>query len=183
MSNRLYRNQVKLLLSVLPIIAEYKYLALYGGTAINLFIRNLPRLSVDIDLTYTEIQEWEPSLAKINELLGKFRARILDIIPNTSARHDQKSCKLFVSNTHAQIKIEVNKVKRGLLGNARLLGLCEKAQDDFDTYCEIPVMPLGQLYGSKLCAALDRQHPRDLFDTKYILEDEGFSDEIKPDFC
>lgn len=50
--NDKYNHQVRLLLAVLPEIAKEHCFALHGGTAINLFIRNMPRLSVDIDLTY-----------------------------------------------------------------------------------------------------------------------------------
>lgn len=42
----------------------------------------------------------------------------------------------------------------------------------------IQSVPLGQLYGGKICASLDRQHPRDLFDIKYLLENEGLSREV-----
>ncbi len=47
----IYRKQVELLVRTIPNVAEEKCFALKGGTAINLFIRNMPRLSVDIDLT------------------------------------------------------------------------------------------------------------------------------------
>ena len=60
--------------------------------------------------------------------------------------------------------------------------LCDKTQEDFDTFCSINVVSLAQLYGGKICAALDRQHPRDFFDVKYLLENEGYSDEIKRGF-
>jgi predicted nucleotidyltransferase component of viral defense system len=49
--SEVYRKQVELLIRILPFIAEEDCFALKGGTAINLFIRNMPRLSVDIDLT------------------------------------------------------------------------------------------------------------------------------------
>ena len=52
-----YRAQVDLLLSILPHVAKEESLALKGGTAINLFVRNMPRLSVDIDLTYLSWQD------------------------------------------------------------------------------------------------------------------------------
>ena len=52
MINPIYRAQVQLLLRILPYIAEEKDLALKGGTAINMFIWDMPRLSVDLDLTY-----------------------------------------------------------------------------------------------------------------------------------
>ena len=48
----LYRRQVELLVRTIPPVAQEACFALKGGTAINLFIRNMPRLSVDIDLTY-----------------------------------------------------------------------------------------------------------------------------------
>lgn len=54
---KIYRQQVSLLLSVLPAVAKEKCFALHGGTAINLFVRDMPRLSVDIDLTYLPIED------------------------------------------------------------------------------------------------------------------------------
>jgi len=62
------------------------------------------------------------------------------------------------------------------------MSLCKKAQDEFDVFCKIQVLPIGQLFGGKICAALDRQHPRDIFDVKYLLENEGFNTEIKIGF-
>jgi predicted nucleotidyltransferase component of viral defense system len=53
--SEIYRKQVKLLIRILPFIAEEDCFALKGGTAINLFVRNMPRLSVDIDLTYLPV--------------------------------------------------------------------------------------------------------------------------------
>jgi hypothetical protein len=57
--------------------------------------------------------------------------------------------------------------------------LCQTAQKEFEAYCEMPVVPIGQLHGGKICAALDRQHPRDLFDVKYILQNEGINKDVK----
>ena len=50
-----YRRQVALLIAVMPFVAAEKDFALKGGTAINLFVRDMPRLSVDIDLTYLPV--------------------------------------------------------------------------------------------------------------------------------
>lgn len=80
------------------------------------------------------------------------------------------------------VKIEVSVMNRGLFGNPEPRILCEKAQETFEAFCEISSVSLGQLYGGKICAALDRQHPRDLFDVKYLLENEGFTKEIKEGF-
>ena len=60
-----YRRQVGLLIRVLPLVAEENVFALKGGTAINLFIRDLPRLSVDVDLTYLPVAGRPESLADI----------------------------------------------------------------------------------------------------------------------
>jgi hypothetical protein len=66
-----------------------------------------------------------------------------------------------------------------LIGEAIKTPLCEAAQEQFDVFCAMPIVSLAQLYGGKICAALDRQHPRDLFDVKLMLDNEGFTDEIK----
>ena len=60
--NNAYTKQVKLLLDVLPEVAKETCFAMHGGTAINLFVRDMPRLSVDIDLTYVEITECNETL-------------------------------------------------------------------------------------------------------------------------
>lgn len=70
-----YRNQVRLLLRILPEVAKQKELALKGGTALNFFWRNFPRLSVDIDLTYEPISSRKESLDGISTC-------VLDIAKN-----------------------------------------------------------------------------------------------------
>ncbi|MCE9540336.1 MAG: nucleotidyl transferase AbiEii/AbiGii toxin family protein, partial [Bacteroidetes bacterium] len=177
-----YKKQVALLLSVLPEVAKETCFALHGGTAINLFVRDMPRLSVDIDLTYVPIEDRAESFANIAKTLEKIKATIEATIPSVVVSHKQEICKLLISVPGADIKLEVNQIGRGVLSEPVKMTLCEKAQNDFDSYCVVPVVPLGQLYGGKICAALDRQHPRDLFDVKYLLQNEGFSDEIKKGF-
>lgn len=81
-----------------------------------------------------------------------------------------------------QIELEVNQANRGVMDGTKEMILCEKAQDEYAAFCAIDVVPLSQLYGGKICAALYRQHPRDLFDIKYLMENEGFTDEIKKRF-
>lgn len=177
--NNMYHKQVGLLLSVLPEVAKETCFALHGGTAINLFVRNMPRLSVDIDLTYTEIAERQPTLSAINEALARIKERVENLLPSTRVEHKHEVCKLRIDQRDTLIKVEVNMVGRGLLGEGVKAPLCSEAQEQFDVFCSVPMVPLGQLYGGKLCAALDRQHPRDLFDVKLLLENEGFSQEIK----
>ncbi|TRX54314.1 nucleotidyl transferase AbiEii/AbiGii toxin family protein [Fulvivirga sp. M361] len=177
--NEIYKGQVSLLLSVIPEIAKEKCFALHGGTAINLFVREMPRLSVDIDLTYVPIEDRHTSLDKIAQALEGIRERILSILPKAKVQHQREVSKLQISNQGYQIKVEVNQTNRGILSDPIDYLLCETAQDQFDAFCSIAIVPLSQLYGGKICAALDRQHPRDIFDVKYLLENEGFTEDIK----
>ena len=180
MSN--YKNQVALLLQVLPEVAKEKCFALHGGTAINLFILNMPRLSVDIDLTYIAIEERETSLQKIIAALSNVKGNLDKILPDAVITLKEEVLKLQITTERAQIKLEVSQINRGILDELVVLPFCEKAQEEFDAFCAISVVSMGQLYGGKICAALDRQHPRDLFDVKDLLENEGFTDEIKKGF-
>ena len=180
--NEAYKKQVMLVLDVLPEVAKEDCFAMHGGTAINLFVRNMPRLSVDIDLTYVEIAERKETLDAINVALGRIKENIEKLRPSIRIEHKENICKLQLNEHGITIKIEVNMVGRGLLGEATKAQLCETAQEQFDVFCTMPIVPMGQLYGGKICAALDRQHPRDLFDVKLMFENEGFTDEIKHGF-
>ena len=177
-----YRPQVSLLLSVLPEVAKEACFALHGGTAINLFVREMPRLSVDIDLTYIPLEDRATSFENINKALARIKENIEAIVLNAKVVPKPNELKLQISNGQAQIKLEVNQAMRGTILPPIKMTLCEKAQVEYDTFCEIDVVPSGQLYGGKICAALDRQHPRDLFDVKYLLKNEGFTDKIKTGF-
>ena len=174
-----YKQQVRLLLDILPEVAKEECFAMHGGTAINLFVRDMPRLSVDIDLTYIPIQERAESLTGINDALVRIKKRVEALKPGIRIVHKEKVCKLQISERGTQIKIEVNMVGRGLLDEPHKAPLCEAAQEQFDAFCSMSLVPISQLYGGKLCAALDRQHPRDLFDIKLLLDNEGFTDSIR----
>jgi len=125
------------------------------------------------------IGERAEDLANINEALGRIKERVEALKPGVRIQHKENICKLQISDNGAQIKIEVNMVGRGLLGEANKALLCDVAQDQFDVFCSMTLVSMAQLYGGKICAALDRQHPRDLFDVKLLFENEGFTEEIK----
>lgn len=180
--NQKYKKQVALLLAALPEVAKEDCFALYGGTAINLFLRDMPRLSVDIDLLYLPLEGRATSLAKIAEALERIKKSIQTVVPDANIRHDRDKGKLFITNDGADIKIEVSTTGRGTLVPPVKMTLCDKAQKEFDAFSVIQVVDKGQLFGGKICAALDRQHPRDLFDVKYLLENEGFTEDIKTGF-
>ncbi len=179
---KVYRRQVALLLTVLPEVAKEKCFALHGGTAINLFVRDMPRLSVDIDLTYLPIEDRDTSIKHVTEALERIKSNIEKVVPNVRITPRLDAGKLQISENKVDIKIEVNLVNRGALTEPKEMPLCEKAQHEFEVFCTIPVVSLGQLFGGKIVAALDRQHPRDLFDVKYLLENEGFTQEVKEGF-
>ncbi len=182
MKNQTYKKQTQLLLDVLPEVAKESCFALHGGTAINLFVRDIPRLSVDIDLTYLPLEDRPTTLSNISAALVRIKANIEKTIPGIRIQHKKEIGKLIVSSQGAEIKIEVNLVGRGTISEPLKIILCDKAQNNFEAFVEMSVVPIGQLYGGKICAALDRQHPRDLFDVKYLLKNEGFSDEVRRGF-
>lgn len=139
----------------------------------------MPRLSVDIDLTYIHVEERTETLAKMQNALGRISNRIQKSVSEAVVKDRRDVGKLQISVPGAEAKIETNLVSRGVLAPCRELPLCETAQKEFDAFCEINVVPFGQLYGGKICAALDRQHPRDLFDVKQLLENEGITEDVK----
>jgi predicted nucleotidyltransferase component of viral defense system len=182
MSNHHYHKQVALLISVIPEIALDPRFALHGGTAINFFHRDMPRLSVDVDLTYIPIEDRETSFANISVALTNIKSTIEKRLQGSRVEHKVELHKLLVSHNDAIIKIEVSQIVRGTLGAVTEKMLCKKAQEKFDTFCSINIVPNGQLYGGKVCAAMDRQHPRDIFDVKHLMQREGFTKEIKEGF-
>ena len=132
MSNNNYHKQVALLLSVIPEIALDPRLALHGGTAINLFDRDMPRLSVDIDLTYIIIEDRETSFTNISAALSNIKSRIEKRLQGSRVEHKVELHKLLVSHNDAMIKIEVSQIVRGILGAVTEKILCKKAQEKFD---------------------------------------------------
>ena len=113
-----YRRQVELLVRTLPHVAQERCFALKGGTAINLFVRNLPRLSVDIDLTFLPVADRARSLADIEAALRRIAERIEGALPvarvQTGVLKEEGTVnKLFVRERGTRIKIEVTPVLRG----------------------------------------------------------------------
>ncbi len=182
MENNTYYRQVQLLVQLLPLVAEESCFALKGGTAINLFIHNLPRLSVDIDLVYLPMQERKEALEGITSALSRVNQRIIKALPNAKIievfRDKPDAMRLIVSHQDTQIKIELSPVLRGTVFESQVLSVCEVVEEEFG-YAEISVVSLEDLYAGKICAALDRQHPRDLFDVKLLLENEGLTDNMR----
>lgn len=165
----IYAQKVELLLRLVPIVMDEGVFAVHGGSAINLFLKNLPRYSVDIDLTYIPLADRATSIADINLHLKSICVKAKRAFKGMHIVPKFDTCKLLCEYHGRQVKIEVNQTKRGIVGGeVQTLPLSEKAQDEFSLYCEAKIVPLTLLYGGKIAAALSRQHPRDLFDVKYM---------------
>jgi predicted nucleotidyltransferase component of viral defense system len=182
MITQAYKAQVDLLLQVLPYIAKEEIFALKGGTAINLFVRDMPRLSVDVDLTYLPINSREEALSDIQKGLGRIKVDLENNVRglkiHTVPLRAGTDVKLNCQGQGAQIKIEVNTITRGNVFPTELMQVVDSVQDEFNKFAAINVVSLAELYGGKICASIDRQHPRDLFDVKLLFENEGFNNEI-----
>ena len=81
-----------------------------------------------------------------------------------------------------EVKIEVNFVMRGTVHPVRMASLTQNARDTLQADLEIPVVSLEDVYGGKLVAAMDRQHPRDLFDVMQLFAHEGITAGIRRAF-
>lgn len=173
--NPFYRR-VTLLVEVLPLVARESWFALKGGTAINLFVRDLPRLSVDIDLTYLPIENREQSLVHIDEALRRLGSAIEAALRGVKAlfpgRAGERLTRFQVGRNREQVQIEVSPVLRGSVRDPALRESAAAVTEQFGLIRMLVLHPL-ELYAGKLCAALDRQHPRDLFDVMQLQQAEG----------
>lgn len=181
-----YRKQVGLLLDVVEIALADKRVALKGGTAINLFLRDFPRYSVDIDLCYLPIEDRALTFKHLHDILLTIKARVeKDLKYEVSASNTldgNKEAKLVVFSTDAEIKIEPNFTLRGGLFQPEVRSLSPRAVKELKRELSVQCLSMADTYGGKICAALDRQHPRDLYDVKYLFENEGITEEVKDSF-
>lgn len=180
----IYEIQTRLLLGILPHI-EHPDFALKGGTAINLFYRDFPRLSVDIDLTYLPIKERKQSYRDIHGYLSGLRSSLSRA--GLKCRSDRPldgktEAKLVAAGDGVQIKIEPNFILRGAVEPVITKRLSDKAFKKFGFSQETRCLAFNDLYGGKICAALSRRHPQDLFDIYHLLENEGISESLKDVF-
>jgi predicted nucleotidyltransferase component of viral defense system len=181
-----YRQQVALLIRTIPFVAKEQAFALKGGTAINLFVRDMPRLSVDIDLTYLPVEDRSTSLKAIDAAMMRIAEQIgggisgAKINPSRSAGDDIVT-KLIVRSGDVQIKIEITPVLRGTVYEPVITPVVARVEEEFG-FAEMQVVSFADLYAGKIVAALDRQHPRDLFDVRDLLAHEGIGDELRRAF-
>jgi predicted nucleotidyltransferase component of viral defense system len=180
--NSIYFKQVQLLVEVLPYVTMDRYFALKGGTAINLFVRDMPRLSVDIDLVYLPVEPRDKSLQNIARIFEEMAQTIEQNIRFTKVhrlqqRGDGELSKLQVERKGVRIKIEASPVRRGTVKEPQMMQNTPKVQEFFG-FSATSVVHIDDLYAGKMCAALDRQHPRDFFDIRALLDNEGISSDL-----
>jgi predicted nucleotidyltransferase component of viral defense system len=181
-----YRKQVQLLVRILPFIAEENCFALKGGTAINLFIRDMPRLSVDIDLTYLPVHPRAESLAAIDAAMKRISERIRKNLRGAQVtlivtRAENAVYKLLIRMGGVQTKIEVTPVLRGSVYEPELRAVSRSVEETFG-FAEMRVVSFADLYAGKIVATLDRQHPRDMFDIRDLLANEGIDQTLRRAF-
>ncbi len=186
MDRSLFLAQVDLLLRILPYVMRDSRFALKGGSALNLFVRDLPRLSVDIDLTYLPIEGRDSSLANISEILTTISRDLTSAMPQVTIRPlratDGRLRKLVVRSGSVTVKVEPNETIRGSVFPCELRDLAPQVEEEFGLFMAVQTLSLADLYGGKICAALDRQHPRDLFDVQILLANEGLTPAIRQAF-
>lgn len=177
--DKTYIDAVRLLLRVAPDVFDGDIFALKGGTAINLFVRDMPRLSVDLDLVFVDhtlpraeaLRAITSGLQTISGRLHKTGFSVRKI-----GNKEMGDTKLVIEDGTSMIKIEVNTVLRGTVLPVERRSLTKSASDLFLAELQVPTLTHAELYGGKLVAALDRQHPRDLFDVHLLFENEGITD-------
>jgi len=181
MIDQAYIDTVRLLLRVVPDLFKNEIFAMKGGTAINLFVQDMPRLSVDIDVVYVPRDPTrEEALRAISNEINSIQKRFEK--SGLSARLNKPTSdgdtKLFIADDRSQVKVEVNVVFRGTIFPVVARSLAAKTAQVFGTTVDAPILAVAELYGSKIVAALDRQHPRDLFDVLKFYEQGDLTSDV-----
>ena len=180
-----FENQTKLLLKVLDTALFHDDYALKGGTAINFFYSDMPRLSVDIDLAYTKITARDEFIEE-NEMFHQKLSKLLQdkfgLFTQIQRTSEKAAKQITVSSNDSTIKIETNLVFRGTVYPTELRNSCKKIESNYEVLHTVKTLSFEDLYAGKFCAALDRQHPRDLFDVLIFFKNHEFTDKIKVAF-
>lgn len=167
-----YQRQSSLLLETLRIAAGQEVFALKGGTAINFFFQNCPRVSVDIDLCYLPLNGRDEAFRDIREKLEAIGSEIRKSLSGAEV-NIHENFKALVRRDGMLVKIEVNEVVRGTLLPPVRMPLCPLLEKEFEGGMKINCLSEAELYAGKFCAALQRQHPRDIFDVWLFLKRGG----------
>jgi predicted nucleotidyltransferase component of viral defense system len=187
MRDSVFFKQAQLILKLLPLIQTEDIFALKGGTAINFFVRNLPRLSVDIDLAFLPLFNRAEAMESIHlgleGISEKVKKKILKSKTDSKRLQDtEQNIGIIVRAEGITVKIEPNIVIRGSIYPPETRRLVKRAEHLFEMSVAIRTLSKAELYAGKMCAALDRQHPRDLFDIYLFLKHEEIDDATRKAF-
>lgn len=174
-------RKVELLVRALPSVANQPCFALKGGTAINFFLLDMPRLSIDIDLVYLPIEDRKQVLYNIDKAMKAIKEGLEASIMGSRVQitdplaTDSKRLRLEAFGN--AIKIETSPVMRGTVWKSTIRPLTRKIQKLFGPV-KMKIASKRDVYAGKICAALSRQHPRDLFDIKHLFDNEGIDRDL-----
>lgn len=169
-------EKVAQLFSLLKGIWEHPFLkerlVLKGGTALNLFILNVPRLSVDIDLNYigaTDKEIMQAERPKLEKAIGSVCEREGFILRQSPTEHAGGKWLLRYESAFghgANLTIDVNFMFR-----IPLWPLTTMRSHKVGSYMaeQIPMLDINEIAAGKLCALFSRQTARDLFDAHQLL--------------
>ena len=152
-----YRRTAELLLDIAPRVFEETQLAMKGGTAINLFIRDMPRLSVDIDLVYLPKEHArEQALEEIKAALNRIRERLLrlpGVEAGLLAGVSGDDVRLQATRGGERVKVEVNQVFRGTVYPVVRRRLMPAASALFRREVEVSLRPTSSLFTAATIAS------------------------------
>lgn len=180
--DRRYTDRVQLLVDILPTLVREPEFALKGGTAINLFEHDLPRLSMDIDLTWLPARDFDTDARDIAAALERL-AQALSAPPlrlqvrSSTAGDARTTTRLIASRGRARVQIETTPVMRGAVHPVRRKDVQPGVERHFGS-ASVQLLDFADLYAGKLAAALSRQHPRDLFDVARLLDRDGVDERL-----
>jgi len=182
--NSKYLDQVSTLIDIIPLISNDNRFAIKGGTAINLFLFDMPRLSVDIDLCYLPLTPRDQALNDISQFIRNLSQKVTSLGLKTREKQSVSGYEstLFILSNKIEVKVEINLVVRGSVYKPALKSLVPKAKDVFKRDVDIQCLDINDLFAGKICAALDRQHPRDFFDLYMYFKQYSYTRELHQAF-
>lgn len=145
--DKFYVDTVRLMLEVAPEVFASGRFALKGGTAINLFVQDMPRLSVDIDVVFVPHRlSREAALAEIASELAQIQARLQHrgIKAEVASSKTGDETKILARRDRTEVKVEINYVFRGTLLPVELRPLSKAASDLFTTALTVPTLVGGR---------------------------------------
>jgi len=113
--------------------------------------------------------------AALKAVAAEIEKRLPDCTVTAQANRETGTLlKLNITRPDTMVKIEVTPVLRGAVYETENRAVHSSIEKQFG-FAEVPLLSFNDLYAGKICATLDRQHPRDLYDMLLLLDNEGIS--------